>query len=200
MIDNIYMEKIKTFQQHELNRIRKHWNESGLAFEKFGKSSNVLDYSDREINEMLLGIYKDSKHLMVDAGYFINVSTIQKASCVLLGVSYSRRIKPDPHSTLKLQDIRNFYVEDYFVETSEKFSNTHKHKITGYLKKIGGISLGKGQYSHLYSIPNDFKKFFKNNPADLFYPIQRYINGLFFDDDYQISNFEVVSKLTISET
>ncbi|SPZ94893.1 Uncharacterised protein [Sphingobacterium multivorum] len=60
------MEKIKTFQQHELNRIRKNWSESDLAFEKLGRSSNISDYSDREINEMLLGVYKDSKHLMVD--------------------------------------------------------------------------------------------------------------------------------------
>ena len=50
------MEKIKTFQQHELNRIRKNWSDSGLAFEKLGRSSNIADYSDREINEMLLGV------------------------------------------------------------------------------------------------------------------------------------------------
>ena len=194
------MEKIKTFQQHELNRIRKHWNDSGLAFEKLGRSSNISDYSDREINEMLLGIYKDSKHLMVDEGYFIDVAQAQKASCTLVDVSYSRRIKPDPNSALKLQDIRNFYVGDYFVETKEPFSDKQIHKVTGYLKKIGGISLGKGQYSHLYSIPNDFKTFFGDSPADLFYPIQRYINGLFFDDDYRISNFEVISKISIAKT
>ncbi|WP_312483109.1 hypothetical protein, partial [Sphingobacterium multivorum] len=92
---------------------------------------------------------------------------------------YSRRIKPAPNSVLSLQDIRNFYIEDYFIETEEAFSNRYKHKITGYLKKIGGISLGKGQYNYLYSIPNDFKTFFGDTPADLFYPIQRYINGLF---------------------
>jgi len=194
------MEKIKTFQQHELNRIRKKWNDSGLAFEKFGRSSNISDYSDREINEMLLGIYKDSKHLMVDEGYFIDVTQVKKASCILVDVSYSRRIKPDLNSPLKLQDIRNFYVEDYFIETKEAFSDQYKHKITGYLKKIGGISLGKGQYNYLYSIPNDFKTFFGDAPADLFYPIQRYINGLFFEDDYRISDFEVISKFTISKT
>ncbi|MDQ1150557.1 hypothetical protein [Sphingobacterium zeae] len=193
------MEKIKTFQQHELNRIRKNWSNSGLAFEKLGRSSNISDYSDREINEMLLGIYKDSKHLMVDEGYFIDVSKVQKASCTLVDVSYARRIKPDPKSALKLHDIRNFYIEDYFVETTEIFSDKHKHKITGYLKKIGGISLGKGQYNKLYSIPNDFKTFFGNAPADLFYPIQRYINGLFFDDDYRISDFEVISSISISK-
>ncbi len=194
------MEKIKTFQQHELNRIRKHWNDSGLAFEKLGRSANILDYSDREINEMLLGIYKDSKHLLVDEGYFIDVAQVQKASCILVDVSYSRRIKPDPNSILQLQDIRNFYVQDYFIETKEAFSNKNKHKITGYLKKVGGISLGKGRYNYLYSIPNDFKTFFGDAPADLFYPIQRYINGLFFDDDYRISDFEVISKFSIGKT
>ncbi|MGE8426232.1 MAG: hypothetical protein ACN6O7_00075 [Sphingobacterium sp.] len=194
------MEKIKTFQQHELNRIRKNWSDSGLAFEKLGRSSNIADYSDREINEMLLGVYKDSKHLMVDEGYFIDLSQAHKASCILVDVSYSRRIKPAPNSILSLQDIRNFYIEDYFIETEEAFSNKNKHKITGYLKKIGGISLGKGQYNYLYSIPNDFKTFFGDTPADLFYPIQRYINGLFFDDDYRISDFEVISKIVISKT
>jgi hypothetical protein len=126
------MEKIKTFQQHELNRIRKNWSDSGLAFEKLGRSSNIADYSDREINEMLLGVYKDSKHLMVDEGYFIDLTQARKASCILVDVSYSRRIKPAPNSVLSLQDIRNFYIEDYFIETEEAFSNRYKHKITGY--------------------------------------------------------------------
>ncbi|WP_343559380.1 hypothetical protein [Sphingobacterium sp.] len=191
------MEKIRTFQQYELNKIRKNGKESGLQFEKFGRSSNIMDYSDREINEMILGIYKDSKHLMVDGGYFINVSTVQKATCVLTDISYSRRIKLDRTVPIKLKNIRNFYIQDYFLETSEKFSNSAKHKITGYLKKIGGISLGKGKYSHAYSIPNDFKTFYHGIPIDLFYPIQQYINGLFFGDDYHISTFDVVTDLTI---
>ncbi|PUV24317.1 MULTISPECIES: hypothetical protein [Sphingobacterium] len=191
------MEKIRTFQQYELNKIRKNVKDSGLQFEKFGRSSNIMDYSDREINEMILGIYKDSKHLLVDGDYFIDVSTVQKASCILTDISYSRRIKPDKTSPIKLKDIRNFYIEDYFVETSEKFSNSYQHRITGYLKKIGGISLGKGKYSHFYSIPNDFKTFYKGIPLDLFYPIQHYINSLFFADDYHVATFEVVGNLTI---
>ncbi|WP_104381878.1 hypothetical protein [Sphingobacterium sp. HMA12] len=191
------MEKIRTFQQYELNKIRKNVKDSGLQFEKFGRSSNIMDYSDREINEMILGIYKDSKHLLVDGDYFIDVSTVQKASCILTDISYSRRIKPDKTSPIKLKDIRNFYIEDYFVETSEKFSNSYQHRITGYLKKIGGISLGKGKYSQSYSIPNDFKTFYNGIPLDLFYPIQHYINGLFFADDYHVATFEVASNLTI---
>jgi len=191
------MEKIRTFQQYELNKIRKNVKDSGLQFEKFGRSSNIMDYSDREINEMILGIYKDSKHLLVDGDYFIDVSTVQKATCILTDISYSRRIKLDKSSPIKLKNIRNFYIQDYFLETSEEFSNSTKHKITGYLKKIGGISLGKGRYNHAYSIPNDFKTFYTGIPIDLFYPIQHYINGLFFGDDYHVSNFEVISSLTI---
>lgn len=191
------MEKIRTFQQYELNKIRKNVKGSGLQFEKFGRSSNIMDYSDREINEMILGIYRDSKHLMVDGDYFIDVSTVQKATCILSDISYSRRIKPDKTAAIKLKDIRNFYIENYFLETSEEFSKSYTHKITGYLKKIGGISLGKGKYSHYYSIPNDFKTFYKDTPIDLFYPIQHYINGLFFGDDYHVSTFEVVSSLSI---
>ncbi|ULT25344.1 hypothetical protein KUH03_42285 [Sphingobacterium sp. E70] len=94
-----------------------------------------MDYSDREINEMILGIYKDSKHLLVDGDYFIDVSTVQKATCILTDISYSRRIKLDKSSPIKLKNIRNFYIQDYFLETSEEFSNSSKHKITGYLKK-----------------------------------------------------------------
>ncbi|MDR2270720.1 MAG: hypothetical protein LBF27_07425 [Sphingobacterium sp.] len=191
------MEKIRTFQQYELNKIRKNVKDSGLQYEKFGRSLNIMDYSDREINEMLLGIYKDTNHLMVDGDYFIDVATVQKATCILTDISYSRRIKPDKTAAIKLKNIRNFYIADYFLETSEEFSNSHKHKITGYLKKIGGISLGKGKYSHAYSIPNDFKTFYNGIPLDLFYPIQHYINGLFFGDDYHISTFEVVSNLSI---
>lgn len=41
------MEKIRTFQQYELNKIRKNVKDSGLQFEKFGRSSNIMDYSDR---------------------------------------------------------------------------------------------------------------------------------------------------------
>ena len=193
------MEKIRTFQQYELNKIRKNVKDSGLQFEKFGRSSNIMDYSDREINEMILGIYKDSKHLLVDGDYFIDVSTVQKASCILTDISYSRRIKPDKTAPIKLKDIRNFYIEDYFVETSEKFSDSYQHRITGYLKKIGGISLGKGKYSHSYSIPNDFKTFYRGMPLVLFYPIQHYINGLFFADVYNVATFEVVSNIKIIE-
>ena len=193
------MEKIKTFQQYELNRVRKHWKENSLEFEKFGRSTNIQDYSDRELNEMILGIYRDSTHLRVDDGYFIDVSNVTKASCTLIEVSYSKRIKPAPASAIKLKDIRNFYIRDYFLETDREFSSSNTHCITAYLKRIGAINLGKGKFTQLYSIPNDFKTFYKKAPADLFYPIQRYINGLFFDEDYYISNFEVLTKLTIIE-
>jgi hypothetical protein len=193
------MEKIRTFQRHELNKIRKQSTDSGLEFEKFGRSSNIMDYSDRELNEMILGIYRDSKHLKVDEGYFIDVSNVQKVICVLKDISYSRRMKLQPKEVIKLQDIRNFYVTDYFLETIDKFENTVTHKITDYLRKVGGISLGKGKYNQLYSIPNDFKTFYNGIPVDLFYPIQNYINGLFFDDDYYISNFELIASFSIIE-
>lgn len=191
------MEKIKTFQRYELNRIRKNSSDSGLEYEKFGRSSNIMDYSDREINEMILGVYKDSRHLKVDAGYFIDVSNVKKVICILADVSYSRRIKPQRGTAIKLQDIRNFYVEDYFLETADKYGDSVRHKITGYLRRIGGISLGKGQYSHLYSVPNDFKTFYNDVPIDLFYPIQHYINGLFFGDDYHIASFDLVGNFSI---
>lgn len=190
------MEKIRTFQQHELNKIRKNPRDSGLEFERFGRSIDIKDYSDRELNEMLLGIYKDSHQLLVDGGYFIDVTQASKATCILKDISYSRRIKPGPIANIKLQSIRNFYIQDYFLETTEQFSNSYQHKITGYLKKIGGITLGKGKYSAFYSIPNDFKKFYNNHPIDLFYPIQHYINSMFFGDDFHISDFEVISHLS----
>ena len=57
------MKKIKSIEKSRINKIYKYPESSGLAFKIYGKSQNINDYSEMEINEMILGIYKKKKFL-----------------------------------------------------------------------------------------------------------------------------------------
>ncbi|RXM39305.1 hypothetical protein BOQ62_12480 [Chryseobacterium sp. CH21] len=196
------MEKIKKIEKSRIDRIYKNPESSGLAYKVFGKSENINDYSEREINEMILGIYRTKKHLLVDGDYFVNLQDVIKTECFLQDVSYIKKptlATVGDNSCNNINNIRTFYVKDYYLITSDSIGGNTKHKITRYLHNIGFLKTGRGQFSKLYSIANDYKTI-ENGifPKDLYHPIKRYINGLFFNDDYKISNFEVISTLKIS--
>ena len=53
------MEKLKAIPHSTISKVRTNPSSSGLMYEKFGKSTDIKDYSDREISEMILGIYRD---------------------------------------------------------------------------------------------------------------------------------------------
>ena len=195
------MEKLKTIPKSRINRIKNFPSDSGLAFQKFGKSKNIKDYTEREISEKILGIYKDTKNLLVDGDYFVDLTKVTATKCVLETVSYYKKPTLEDYKTNfhnSIANIRTFYIKNYFLITAEEIGGTKEHKITIYLNKIGFLNQGRNQYRGLFSIANDYGTLlFGKYPKDLFHPIKRYINGLFFNDDYKISDFVFESDIEI---
>ncbi|KQT29550.1 hypothetical protein ASG22_19695 [Chryseobacterium sp. Leaf405] len=196
------MEKIKKIEKSKINKIYNQPEKSGLAYKLYGKSENINDYSEREINEMILGIYRDKKYLLVDGDYFVNLEEVVKSECSLQEVSYYKKPTLETfkdNSCNQIGNIRTFYVKDYYIITQEPIAGISKHRITKYLSRIGFLNTGRGKYNGLFSIANDYQTMQGGKyPKDLYYPIKRYINGLFFDDDYKISDFDVITSLIIT--
>lgn len=200
------MEKIKNIPQLTIRKIRRAPSDSGLHFKMFGRSTELSEYSDREITEMIYGIYKDKKIVAVDNGYFIDLNDVIEAVCALDKVSYFKKptkedLKTNRHNSIK--NIRTFYIKDYLLVTKSKVNGTTKHSIANLLCKIGAINKGRKKFVGLYSTANHYQTlqaFGEGSvPKDLFHPIKRHINGLFFNDDYRISKFRVESKLKIDK-
>ncbi|WP_272151864.1 hypothetical protein [Tenacibaculum aiptasiae] len=194
------MEKLKSIPKSRINKIRKSENNGGLNFKELGKSENIEDYSDREITEMIYGIYKDSKHLLID-DLFLDLNEVSSTLCILERVSYLKKPTLDDYKTNhhnRISNIRTFYIKNYFLITGNKINGQKKHNITRYLHKIGFLNQGRNEFRGLYSISNDYKTMLNGKyPKDLFHPIKRYINGLFFNNDYKISDFKVKSEIKI---
>lgn len=198
------MERIRKIPQPRINEVRKAPKTSGLAFEMYGKHSDIKMYSDREISEMLYGIYSHSKIILVDADYFVNLSDVIETVCVLNKATYNKKPTSEDLNTNAYNTIRNirtFYVKDYYLITKSTIAGKTRHQISNYLLRIGAIRQGRKEFKGLYSVSNQYQTMqkFKQGlfPKDLYHPIKRHINGLFFDDDYYISNFKVESKFVI---
>lgn len=200
------MEKLKAIPKSQLDKIRNSPNYGGLGIKEYGKSDNIKDYSDREITEMYYGIYQSTKSLHVDGDYYLDLTKVSAVKCILSDVAYIKKPNKSDVQTNnynRLENIRTFYIKDYFLITDEKESGATDHKITRFLYKLGQLKLGRNAFSGLYGIPNDYNSFQDgkngNYPKDLFHPIKRYINGLFFNDDYRIDNFILESKIKLEK-
>lgn len=196
------MENIKRVEKFKINKVYRYPEKSGLSYKNLGKSENINDYSESEINEMILGIYRAKKHLLVDGDYFVNLEDVIKTECTLRDVTYYKKPTIETfkdNSCNIISNIRTFYVKDYFLVTNDPIIGITKHKITRFLFKIGVLKSGRGKYSGLYRISNDHKAIILNvnAPKDLYHPIKKYINDLFFNDDYKISEFELTSPIKI---
>lgn len=193
------MRNIKKVQKSIINKIYKNPNSSGLSYDIYGKYNSIKEYSEDEINEMYLGIYRHKKHLLVDGDYFINIENVIKTECVLESVSYYK--KPSIESTKDnscnlISNIRTFYIRDYYLVTKDPVFGNTRHRITRFLYKIGFLNIGRGKYIGLYSIANDYKTILNGKyPKDLYHPIKKYINGLFFNDDYKIYDFDLITSI-----
>lgn len=201
------MEQIRKIPQQVINKVRNSPQTSGLAFEKYGKHSDINKYSDREITEMLYGIYTDSKTILVDGDYFVNLNEVVEIVCVLDKATYYKRptaedFKTNAHNIIR--NIRTFYVKDYFLVTSNPVAGQTRHKITNHLSKIGAIQPGRNEFSGLFSKRNHYQtlQHFKQGlfPKDLYHPIKRHINGQFFNDDYRLSDFKVETDFVVEKS
>lgn len=198
------MQLRKSLHKKAINSVRSAPLNSGIQFQKFGKSLDINYYSDSEIIEMLQGIYTSSEMLLTDGDYFINLNDVTEVICVLDKVSYnsqptSKNYLNNSHN--RINNIRTFYVQDYFLVTKNEVANTTKHKITNLLFRLGAIMPGRNNFLGLFSIKNDYKSlhFFTQGyfSKDLYHPIKQSINRLFFKDDYFLSNFKVESQIII---
>ncbi|MBA5630339.1 hypothetical protein [Moheibacter lacus] len=191
------METIKKVRKELIDKVYKNRG-SFLALEKFGRSKNISDYSEEEINEMILGIYRHKMMLLVDGDYFIDMNKVIRAECELVDVSYLKKLSLEDYKNNlhnSLSNIRTFYVKDYFLVTDHPEKGIEKHKITRFLSKVGFLKKGRGKNSTSFSIANTYDKLlFGEYPKDLYHPIKHYINGLFFNDDYYITDFEINSS------
>jgi len=194
------MEKIKTIPSARINKIKNNPETAGLAFRQYGKSEDIKDYSDREISEMILGIYKDSRYLLVE-DYFVDLNKVISSKCILERVTYYKKPSLDDYRYNyhnHITNIRTFYIKDYFLITNEEICGKREHRITGYLHRIGFLNQGRGDFRGLYSVANIYgTMLFGKYPKDLFHPVKRYINGMFFQDDYRISEFVFESTIQI---
>ena len=141
--------------------------------------------------------------LLTDDDLFINLNEIVSSTCILENVSYYKKpnkedLKTNSHNIIS--NIRTFYIKDYFLNSKNKIEGSKKHKITNYLHKVGFLNRGRGKFSNLYSIANDYQKLqYGIYPKDLFHPIKKYLNGMFFNDDYAISDFTVESEIALEK-
>jgi len=194
------MKKFAKIDLEKISKIRSNPDKSPIVYKTHGKSLNIDDYSDAEIHEMLWGIYKEKKILLVDGDYFINLNDIVRSECILATVSYKKKptIADYKNGTYnQIDNIRTYYIADYYLVSEKEIGGEKKHKISRFLEKTGELGRGRGQYSRYYSTKNDYPHFQNGYPKDLYLPIKHGINRIFFNDDYKISDFQVISHIEI---
>lgn len=195
------MRKLTNIDKKLIDKEYRSPDKTSLQYHLYGKSKNIMDYDNEEVKEMLLGVYKHTKMLLVDGDYFVNMNDVTDIICVLSDVTFIKKPTLEDFRTNRgytIKNIRTFYVKNYFLVTQNN-NKMEKHKITKYLYNIGALRPGRGKYSGSFSIANSYATMLNGKyPKDLFHPIKRYINGFIFNDDYKISNFSVESNFTIT--
>jgi hypothetical protein len=196
-------EIIKLIPQAEINKIR-NMGSGGLQIQKHGKSPDIMDYSDVEISEMSYGIYKDTKMILTDGDYFINLNNVVEIVCVLDKVSYIRNPTQNDFETNKhnfIQNIRTFWVSGYYLITKDEVSGRKRHSISNLLYKLRAIKKGRNYFIGLYSVSNhDLMRTFSQGdaPMSLYDPIQLYINSVIYGKSYCIDNFKVETDIKVT--
>ena len=147
----------------------------------------------------------NKEKFLTDGDYSINLNSVKAAYCTLEKVTYVKKPTQEDYKTDRhniISNIRTFYIRNYFLVTENpEFNDTTEHDITKYLLRAGAFRKGSKNFKELYSIANKYialQKFEKGSfPKDLFYPIKQFINVAFFEDDYNIGDFYVKSKIEI---
>lgn len=148
------------------------------------------------ISEMLVGAYSNFQKLKVDENYLVNINSVFKTICELEKVSLINKQKP-----VSIENIRTFYIKNYYLITKEEFNGKTKHKISEFLVSAGHINKGRLENKELYSTQNSYKVYQYYNgvkiPKDLFIPIKLGINDTFFSNHFAIDNLEIKTNVTI---
>ena len=198
------MDYVNLASEKTLRAVRKNPMNFGLRYKEYGHSASILDYSDEKITEMLLGVYTDTKHLLVDGDYFIDMKDVIRTGCISEDVSYKKKpaLNVDRAENYSINNIQYFYVKGYFLITKNEVNGRKKHFINSYLLKTKAIRPSRGKHEGLYCIKNErqFLQTFKDVdlPKELFRVIQFFINSTFFRDQYKIREFMVESETKIN--
>lgn len=186
---------IKLVTEENYKKIIKNPEKYGVEI-TFLPAEKTHSLNRETISEMFYGVYTKVGKLKVDEKYFIDIESTSKIICELEKVSLINKHKP-----ISLENIRTFYIKDYYLITKDKFNGNIKHKISDFLVGCGHINKGRAENKDLYSTRNSYKSYQYYNgvkaPKDLFHPIKLGINNTFFSDHYRIKNFELATKVTI---
>ncbi|NJI75852.1 hypothetical protein HCX49_21885 [Sphingobacterium kitahiroshimense] len=193
------MLRLKTSDQ-SLRQAQKSFKNFSKNLLDFGMSDNPADYKEQELLEIINGIYKTKKKLLVGGDYFIEVNDIISAECELVKVTYKKgKLSTKDYQDgyhKKISNVNTFHVSDYYVSTKNPQHGNYKHDITKVLEKCGLIKKSRGKFPRAFSIKNDYESLINDEyPKDLFHPIKRFINGFFFEDDYHITDFTVTGNV-----
>lgn len=182
-----------------IKRIHSNLKKKDLLYDDF-KIPNGWKQFLGEIDKMYYTIYVATGWILVDGDYFINMKDVIQTGCILEAVTYHQKPTQEEQKEIScdtIHNIKTFYIKDYFLVTKSKENEIEKHPITNFLYNIDAIQAGRGRFVGLYSIESSYEsmQIFKEGyfPKDLYHPIKRQINGLFFDDDYRINDFKVIS-------
>ncbi len=147
---------------------------------------------------MFHGAYANFAKLKVDEKYFIDIKSAFKIICELEKVFLI-----DKHYSISIENIRTFYIKDYYLITRDKFNGNTKHKILDFLVSCGHINKGRLKNKDLYSTQNSYKSYQYYNgiktSKDLFHPIKLGINDTFLSNQFAIDNFELQSNIIIQD-
>lgn len=171
-----------------------------LGLEKLGIPVRVTEYN---VEEIYNGVIYEHGFLRSDSGEWINLNHATATGCELVAVTLIRGNNPKQYATKELTFINNinkFYVRNYFVEIKgPKDSTTRRYGIMNYLKHVEYMRKGTGKYKGLFGIKNDYAmvQSFKSGrvPKDVFAPVKFEVNGRFFEDEYKIRDFILLSKI-----
>ena len=176
---------------NKIKNARKNPEKYGLEYKRYGEFDDIEKYSNEDIFLMLIGAYVKRGFLRVDGNYFINVKNVVSSGCTLIDVEFNKK----KHLFQSPLNIKAYYLKDYYLITKESINGNTKHTINSFLAGTNVISLNRTRFKGLYGLKNndDILKTFTNGtyPKLLFHPIKAYFNRIFWENDYEISDFIV---------
>jgi hypothetical protein len=186
-----------------IKRLRKEVEESGL-YKIFGKDENIGMYSDAEIKEMYVGIYRHKKVLITELNEILYLKKLLTITCELADVSYYKSNSGKlqlPENHYYLDNINTYKIKEYFATVASENGNTKEIKLAEYFRTLGLLNKNEKAEPNPYFIRNSSNKMLSFGKVDipecLFDPIRIGINQTFYQNDSEIKNIILKSKLII---
>lgn len=174
------------------NALYSQWGEKEIGSEGL--------FTHAEFWKIHLGLDLRRKEIDFREGYSIEFKDIIAWGCNLTGIRPDSGKKQLPLKQF-VDDIKTYYVSEYFLQTSKEVAGKKLHPIGELLFKIGLINKAKGKYEGQYLISSYYLSIqsFHSGifPKDLFYPVKQLCGYLFNGDQYRVRDFWVKDELKI---